>query len=625
MIPLIWVLITFVTNYSCYAATTKVIENVYIDTLVQRYLTEEKLTWTEMYANYSSDQRRGNVNFIRNKIRTFDIDIVEDPHLEYTTSADYMSQFIDYMDFYNIQNYVEDYLNKEQNPYRTFEMTYHVYNHTRLDQLFDEILENTNSTCSAWSTEMGSTSHTIFMFYEILSANLLVSYMNSQRFNMIKVIDKGLDQEHDHEIFRTKFTEMYNRITKAALDSLERASRIVWMCDSNEENVGDSLEITNFLRGYIDNEINLNNEQSCWGTCSDYRFARNYGCYNNTFCDVQRKVGEADPVCRGTIVDCLFIEDKLEVCPSMITRNRRYEYINYGCTPHDRMNQSRCLTEGRYFGQSGKCETKPKTLQTFRNEWFMSCNYCFCYCDEQGIDSDRYFSLREVVSDVRDNMIISGISIVKRNGIFSFTISQSKLVSRGRVERLNPGVNVIFSDFSRSDAGIVEGVDYHTLSWQNRSVNLDTIILPRGSVVTGVRFVVEREHIGLQIRGTKFDFISGTLFDANEWVGKEVWDRKNVHINRPEPNRYHDVYGAYLSEADFRPNLFVKFRPSDPDKDAGQSTVPFIDSQWVRPKILTPLSGIGLYYKGKPGMGGFIAPAIVVYDNAPHIGNKLSP
>lgn len=84
---------------------------------------------------------------------------------------------------------------------------------------------------------------------------------------------------------------------------------------------GDSQEITNFLRGYVDNQINLNNDSSCLGTCSDYKFARNYDCYNGTFCDKQKKVGEADPICRGTIFDCGFIEEKMEICPSVSTIN----------------------------------------------------------------------------------------------------------------------------------------------------------------------------------------------------------------------------------------------------------------------------------------------------------------
>lgn len=68
------------------------------------------------------------------------------------------------------------------------------------------------------------------------------------------------------------------------------------------------------------------------------------------------------------------------------------------------------------------------------------------------------------------------------------------------------------------------------------------------------------------------------------------------------------------------PNKFVKFRPTDSDKDAGQTTVPFIDTQLVRPMHLTLLSGVGLYYKSRPGFGGFIALKLVVYDMASYLG-----
>lgn len=216
---------------------------------------------------------------------------------------------------------------------------------------------------------------------------------------------------------------------------------------------------------------------------------------------------------------------------------------------------------------------------------------------------------------------------MKYNGIFTWKITQSKLISQGRVDQYqsDPRRNVVFSNFRRTDPGIMDGIDYHTLSWQNRSVNLDTIILPRGCVLTGVRFVVDKEHLSLEIRSTKFDFNSGILLDENEWIPKGYRDRTNLQLYRPEPNRYYDIYGAYLSVPDFRPNKFIKFRPSDPDKDAAQTTVPFIDTQMVRPKNLTPLSGVGIYWKGKPGLGGFIAPAIVVYDMSTHIGNKLLP
>jgi hypothetical protein len=61
-------------------------------------------------------------------------------------------------------------------------------------------------------------------------------------------------------------------------------------------------------------------------------------------------------------------------------------------------------------------------------------------------------------------------------------------------------------------------------------------------------------------------------------------------------------------------NSFIKFTNSDVGKDAAQTTVPFLDSQDVVTNPSVPLQGIGIYYKGQLGYGGFIAPRISTID-----------
>lgn len=222
--------------------------------------------------------------------------------------------------------------------------------------------------------------------------------------------------------------------------------------------------------------------------------------------------------------------------------------------------------------------------------------------------------------------IVTGVAITKRNGIFSWTITQSQLLTYGRVELSESygRSNFKYANFKRTDPEIVAGVDYHTLYWYSRSVSLDIIFLPGGYVVTGVRFVVDGEYLKVEVRGTKFDFNYGVLLDDSTWFSR--WsspEKTNLQLNRPGLSNYYDIYRSFMSVPDFSSNKFIKFRPSDPDKDAGQTTVPFIDTQLVRPKNLTPLSCVGIYYKGRDGLGGFIAPAVLVYDMSPHIGNKL--
>lgn len=157
------------------------------------------------------------------------------------------------------------------------------------------------------------------------------------------------------------------------------------------------------------------------------------------------------------------------------------------------------------------------------------------------------------------------------------------------------------------------------MSWQNRSVYLDTLIAPPGYVLTGIRFNVVNGNLVLAIKVTRFDFKSGRLFDSFEWISNYNENRQPIVLDRPAESS-HKLKGQ--SVPDWSQNRYVQFQPTDIDKDGGQTTVPFIDVQLVQPPNDRPtlLSGAGIYYKGEPGFGGFIAPKVVTYDFTQHIG-----
>lgn len=56
-----------------------------------------------------------------------------------------------------------------------------------------------------------------------------------------------------------------------------------------------------------------------------------------------------------------------------------------------------------------------------------------------------------------------------------------------------------------------------------------------------------------------------------------------------------------------KPGDYIYFESSDMKKDAGQSSVPYFDIQKIETTPARPLSGIGSYYKGSTGFGGFLA------------------
>lgn len=75
-------------------------------------------------------------------------------------------------------------------------------------------------------------------------------------------------------------------------------------------------QITHFLEGFVDNEVNLNDENDCKKSCSDYKITKNYGCHEDTLCDKEPKNPKSR--CNGTILNCEFIEADMTVCLTVI-------------------------------------------------------------------------------------------------------------------------------------------------------------------------------------------------------------------------------------------------------------------------------------------------------------------
>ncbi|XP_033252292.1 ribose-5-phosphate isomerase-like [Drosophila miranda] len=63
----------------------------------------------------------------------------------------------------------------------------------------------------------------------------------------------------------------------------------------------------------------------------------------------------------------------------------------------------------------------------------------------------------------------------------------------------------------------------------------------------------------------------------------------------------------------------MNFFSSSKVKDASQNTLPFIDVQEVVPHPAVPLAGLGIFYKSRPGSGGFFAPKVVTYDYSQYL------
>lgn len=211
------------------------------------------------------------------------------------------------------------------------------------------------------------------------------------------------------------------------------------------------------------------------------------------------------------------------------------------------------------------------------------------------------------------------MAIAKINRIIQFKVIERELLANGQVSIADSPGNAsiewkMAEPFNVDSPDAVEGVDFHQLSWKKRSIDMDTLIdLER--VVTGLRFRVVDSHIRLEMRVTDFDYQTGQLKDLrhSKWIGNSFRPKRQLVPFRPDlPTKTKVKSMPFLGE-----NVFVNFQPSDIEKDAAQSTIPFIDATPLQ--AMTPLAGVGLHYKTSIGSGGFIAPKLIVFDSGLYI------
>lgn len=214
--------------------------------------------------------------------------------------------------------------------------------------------------------------------------------------------------------------------------------------------------------------------------------------------------------------------------------------------------------------------------------------------------------------------------LTKQNGIVHMAIAERTLLPYGLAETTSAHGyyepwKSSYEFFNIDDTDIQENVDYVALTYENRSINLDMVTVPKGHLVSGVRFrITNAGHITLDVRATSFDFITGKLKDSanSMWVSNPDCGQTQIILNKPSSPLNFLKNSSQINET---PNAFIKFGPTDYWSDVSQLTVPFIDTQRIEPYQPIPLSGIGLYHKTVTGSGGFIAPKLIVSDYESYI------
>ncbi|XP_050578420.1 uncharacterized protein LOC126916546 isoform X2 [Bombus affinis] len=422
-------------------------------------------------------------------------------------------------------------------------------------------------------------------------------------YKLLRLYNPGTNFTEEMEVVKQQYETRTMETLRAVKTAMAFAPRQLWRCDARSHKLDETYtKLTQLFQGYIVNEVDLNKDSSCRENCAYYEYSKVYGCYKNQFCSQQRK-------CNGRILKCEYIDSDMWICPSKQESDRRYEYIEY--------------ENGRLFGQKDTCKRGTTKVDSWWRWLFWHCSYCFCYCDDNNVNSDRYFSLREVVSDVANNKVVTGIRFKKVKQIIHMQIQEGELMPRGYINKSSIRWKPI-EEFSVLDNNVKNGVDYHTLSWEKRGLDLDDLVLDDNLLLTGLKFRMIGSRLNLEARMTSFNFTTGKLIKPLErsfWISHDRTNRTEVTFENPDiPTRL-----PLLALPDSKPFQYLNFAPSDKKNDVAQNTIPFIDIQPVESNPPVPIAGAGIFHKGRSGSGGFVAMRLITYDFSKHLQVNLSP
>lgn len=211
--------------------------------------------------------------------------------------------------------------------------------------------------------------------------------------------------------------------------------------------------------------------------------------------------------------------------------------------------------------------------------------------------------------------VISGIQLVKKNGIIHLHATERELLVDANLNKSESWA-LANDNFTVDDVGVKEGVDFYTLTYENRTLNLDEIAAARDQLVTGVRFRVINGRLQLQARFTYFDDSLGKLdiVSGSDWLGNSNTDRELLQSDHSYVPTKSPAQTLPLSSKN---GNYVEFGPTGWVHDMAQNTVPFFDTQPLETSSEpVALHGVGLIYKAWPGHAGYVAPKLIAYDYA---------
>lgn len=118
------------------------------------------------------------------------------------------------------------------------------------------------------------------------------------------------------ELMRSDYEKRVERTLKLLREVMRRADRIVWRCDPPKYLKGENYdEVTRLLQGFVENEVDMNDEETCRENCGFYQSTKSQGCFKDLYCSRQ-------PRCSGKLYHCTYIDSDMWICPAVSLENK---------------------------------------------------------------------------------------------------------------------------------------------------------------------------------------------------------------------------------------------------------------------------------------------------------------
>ncbi|XP_057327673.1 uncharacterized protein LOC130669028 [Microplitis mediator] len=378
-------------------------------------------------------------------------------------------------------------------------------------------------------------------------------------------------------------------IAEVARDFAERESKAIRRCDPEPTKFieGVNYQSYQFLTTFVSNDYILDNRNYIINGLSS-------GQRTSAFCD-------------GVIYDRTYEAYSLGACVAPLNSTRRYDYVSV-------------LGGDFYYYNKGRvtkdCDVDYGLYHSKTDLHFWFYRYI---CEEPASGKKAaYLNITAQYSDFNNERVITGIRLVTKLSITYFEIQEGVLVN-GTVDNntinWNDEVTKRLDDYEKHNRlpSYTNG-DLIRLTYDLRSLDLDDIVLPAGVVAVGVQFRVVKDHLTFRVAGIRIFNELGQPVNSSkvEWFNHTNPNKKELLINDLDIPTFGKKANVELSKPG---ENYIKFQMTSWTLDAGQTLYPFIDLQEVTTYPPAPIGGVGLFYKGQPGFGGFIAPKLISTDH----------